>query len=698
MKWARCWPLLLCLACRNAEQKPVPSVASAAARPGSATLLAVQQAEYTRRPSAIPKQAYSDADVITRRAAARALARNSEPQHIEQLLELLADADARVVSYAAFGLGRSCAGRESELTAAISLRVATFLNDGKSDEPTPFPAFANALAACGGDAAERSLRAWLALSSELASPAALALGFLAGRQGRLDDSSFVALLDLAAKNPAISSSLYAFSRLAPAPGALRDHAVEQAKSCLSRPAPARTFALHALGRMGAVDELSSLLTREDWSDVELAQAARELSQHGARGQALLSTALAQRVTGEEAARKVAQGRGVSSLLALLETLSSPTETARAALTQLAQLDVPNPAMERRRVVLLRCTAARLLADANVSEPKLGACDPEPGGRRGKLALLWVLNRGKLTGARGKQLQELGRDSDSVVRQAALRLIPAHRELENTGALLAEALDAAAPGVVTAAAEILATHPERSNDARGDTHPEQLVNALVRALRAERFVNNPITRSALVDAAAALGVLSLVDDIQRLCQTPNTTLRSHAERALAALRKSPGTRCTAVAETPPPSELGRLVTSKVRLSFETEMGQLKLELDPSEAPLAVTRIVELARAGFYDGTAVHRLVPGFIVQFGDPGGDGYGVAAAPPLPAEFGPWPLEAAAVAIAQGGADTGSSQLFVALGRSPHLDGDATFIGRATSGWEQLAPGDRILRVRVEP
>jgi cyclophilin family peptidyl-prolyl cis-trans isomerase len=89
--------------------------------------------------------------------------------------------------------------------------------------------------------------------------------------------------------------------------------------------------------------------------------------------------------------------------------------------------------------------------------------------------------------------------------------------------------------------------------------------------------------------------------------------------------------------------------------------------------------------------VHRVVPGFVVQLGDPDGDGYGGSDRPPLRCETSPAAFEAGMVGIALAGRDTGSSQFFVTLAREPHLDGDYALVGRAGPGWERLVEGDVV-------
>jgi cyclophilin family peptidyl-prolyl cis-trans isomerase len=94
--------------------------------------------------------------------------------------------------------------------------------------------------------------------------------------------------------------------------------------------------------------------------------------------------------------------------------------------------------------------------------------------------------------------------------------------------------------------------------------------------------------------------------------------------------------------------------------------------------------------------VHRVVPGFVVQFGDPDGDGFGGPNLLPLRCQLSDDDFGLNSVGVALAGRDTGISQFFVTLRRAPHLDGEYSLIGSAEPGWERLAAGDRILKVRV--
>ena len=147
---------------------------------------------------------------------------------------------------------------------------------------------------------------------------------------------------------------------------------------------------------------------------------------------------------------------------------------------------------------------------------------------------------------------------------------------------------------------------------------------------------------------------------------------------------------------PAPEIGRTLARPVRVVFETDAGALGVSFDPALAPVAATRFVALARSGFYTLVTVHRVVPGFVVQLGDRGGDGFGGSGAL-LRCETSPVPFQPLDVGVALAGRDTGSSQVFVTLGRHPTLDGAYAWVGRADGDWNAVVEGDSVQRVRVE-
>jgi cyclophilin family peptidyl-prolyl cis-trans isomerase len=127
--------------------------------------------------------------------------------------------------------------------------------------------------------------------------------------------------------------------------------------------------------------------------------------------------------------------------------------------------------------------------------------------------------------------------------------------------------------------------------------------------------------------------------------------------------------------------------------------VELELWTDEAPTTVARFVSLARRGFFDGLTFHRVVPGFVVQGGDPRGDGFGGPGWTQR-CEDGRARYERGVVGMALAGRDTGGSQFFVTTGPAYHLDAHYTAFGRVTRGMEHvdaILQGDPMVHVRVE-
>jgi cyclophilin family peptidyl-prolyl cis-trans isomerase/HEAT repeat protein len=134
-------------------------------------------------------------------------------------------------------------------------------------------------------------------------------------------------------------------------------------------------------------------------------------------------------------------------------------------------------------------------------------------------------------------------------------------------------------------------------------------------------------------------------------------------------------------------------SAPRVRCFTERGTFDIELDAEVAPNTVANFLALAHSGFYNGLTFHRVVPDFVVQGGDPRGDGWG-GPGYTIRSEFSRRPYERATVGIAHSGKDTGGSQFFVALSPQPHLNGRYTVFGEVIRGMEVvdlLQPGDRF-------
>ena len=124
------------------------------------------------------------------------------------------------------------------------------------------------------------------------------------------------------------------------------------------------------------------------------------------------------------------------------------------------------------------------------------------------------------------------------------------------------------------------------------------------------------------------------------------------------------------------------------------GEIRIELCPDAAPLTVKNFVSLVKSGFYDGLTFHRIIPGFMIQGGDPLGNGMG-GSSEKIKGEFAQNghknPLKHVRGVISMARAadpDSASSQFFIMHADAPHLDGAYAAFGRVVSGMDTV---DRI-------
>ena len=130
---------------------------------------------------------------------------------------------------------------------------------------------------------------------------------------------------------------------------------------------------------------------------------------------------------------------------------------------------------------------------------------------------------------------------------------------------------------------------------------------------------------------------------------------------------------------------------------TEKGEVQFKFHTKDAPNTVNRIIELANECFYDGLTFHRVVPGFVIQGGDPKGDGTG-GSGTRLKAEFNQRKHTAGTVAMARSSdPNSADSQFYISMDRHPHLDGQYTVFGQVTEGMDvvkKIEVGDKIIEV----
>ncbi len=135
-------------------------------------------------------------------------------------------------------------------------------------------------------------------------------------------------------------------------------------------------------------------------------------------------------------------------------------------------------------------------------------------------------------------------------------------------------------------------------------------------------------------------------------------------------------------------LSRIGTT-VNAVVSTTKGSFTIQLLPDEAPLTVDNFIRLANRNYFNGITVHRVVPNFVIQDGDPRGDGNG-GPGYQIRCEINQTPYGRGAVGMALSGKDTGGSQWFVTHAPQPHLDGGYTVFGTVIAGMDVV---DAIVR-----
>ena len=555
---------------------------------------------------------------------------------------LLSSADFAVRARAALAAGRIA-------DAQAAPRLAQLLDD---EATAGIAAWALGRIDGGADA----LAACLRRGCRSASDAARALAGPAAARRPRTDALVEALPGAAGDAAAFALGVLARSKDVKFPAGT--HAV------LSRMLP-RAGAAYALSRLppGAVDAdllQRTMLEAEPWTR---ALAARAWGKQG-----LPASGLGAAFDDPDWRVRVEAARGLPSSYGPAKTLRAALSRQRnehvlvalhEAAGQIGELvDLP-----RQASLPVRCTAAAArdrVRKSLIDTPGCGA-GQEPQWRSRARAGVLAADLGLVVAARAAL-----HDADGRVRAAAAAAAgpPLYGDLR---ALLSDP----DPYVVQSAAATLV------KDAAASRHA-----ARAAALRLAP-AHGRAAGDSRSDALAALAALT--GPMPQLLPTPNAALAA----ALGAPVAGP---------LPVPVE-ARASPDARRLRLRTARGEMVIELRPDLAPLASSALATLARRNFYDGLTFHRVVADFVVQGGDPRGDGDG-GPGWALPDEHTPARFVRGTLGIATSGPETGGSQFFLCHSPQPHLDGRYTIAGQLQAGEEvmdALQPGDGIVSARAE-
>jgi len=228
-------------------------------------------------------------------------------------------------------------------------------------------------------------------------------------------------------------------------------------------------------------------------------------------------------------------------------------------------------------------------------------------------------------------------------------------------------------------------------------------ALRDAYRAWQADQGTDAREAALTALARFGAAEAADTLKAALADSDWSVRLRAASLLHSLDPSAE---TAMAIRPVPGEPIAPYDSKDLTSpsysphafIETAKGTIEIELTVLDAPQTVQNFITLARKGYFNGLQIHRVVPNFVVQDGDPRGDGSG-GPGYSIRDELNDRPYLRGTVGMALSGPDTGGSQFFITHSPQPHLDAKYTVFGQVVNGMDvvdKLRQLDVIQRVRI--
>ncbi len=646
-----------------------------------------------------------------RMLALRGLGRTGGPVALATLRTALSDPDVEVTAAAAAALG-----------------VAALLDEpGKNDEPsTVGPALAQALARVAPAAkpivieaigrastttSEPELARLLTGAPAIAEAAALALGRFGRRKIEVSGATRRALSELTASpEPAVRyAAVYALAREVVPTGAdpLAARLVDELGERVADDLPEiRMQAVTALERHALVGPRHAIIEQalldRDWRVAAVAAAALTGDRGDDAGRDAVAAVLARRY-GQLETGAPAEAHVVLQALQGLEragdrplVIASVSAIAARAAASTALSPLVRGWIECRALAVLVHGAAVPDYDA-VARCGHGTLDDHL-----RLPLLGELIKDKVgsVASRRAALGTLLTHADARVRAAGLDALPAlweDGEASDHRAAISTLISAiASPDPILAGAAI---------DAAGAVYDKLGANdpALDGAILA-RAAHTPDPELAAA-IAALIGKRTIAGGAD-LCRAGlgGHPVRVQAARACLDAMGEPAPVAAPGPATPPPLDLTvALGAGPVSWRLATTRGEIVIALRPDVAPWAVAAIVTLTRRGFYDGLELHRVVPAFVVQGGDPtmsgsGGPGFSLPSEPGSLAE-GPG-FVAGGVGLADSGRDSAGSQWFAMHSRAPHLDGRYTWCGsieRGAKAADALLVGDKIVKATIE-
>jgi HEAT repeat protein/cyclophilin family peptidyl-prolyl cis-trans isomerase len=617
----------------------------------------------------------SDQEARVRRRAALAIGRVGLPDGVPPLVTLLSDPDPEVRQMAAFALG--------------------LIGDKSARDP---------------------------LVSALADSAAVVKGSAAEALGLIGD-------------PAAAPPIAKMAADIVASGALSQPPSEDAEAARDTPSAAFKLGVFALMRLKAYDDLAGVVVdqsgqpRVHWWPV--AFALQRLEDPRALTPLLALLKDPQPYTRAFAAKGLGATKDRAAVTGLIPLVTDPDgsvaieairslarlgdSSGAAPLIKLVQNAKTEPHVRLEAVAALGSLKAEGVSDALIDV--LG--DPSPPVRAAAIKSLAQFDpEGFVT-----VLSGLDPDPNWTVRAAlatALGTLPPDAGLPRLRTMLPDQEAKVLPSVLAAIAKLhpndggtIAIDQLKSNDpvvraaaatAIAELKPAAGAAALIDAYQRSLADTTYVARAAVLAALKAYGRETALPLLTDALTDKDWALRVRAAALLTELDPASDARVRIrpVPTNHPPEWYSRpvlvLPPVSTQVYIDTDRGSIQLELAVLDAPITVETFISLARNGFFDGVPIHRVVPDFVIQGGDPRGDGEGGPGFT-LRDEINQRPYLRGTVGMALDWADTGGSQFFITHSPQPHLDARYTVIGRVISGMDvvdRIEQWDVIRRVRV--
>jgi cyclophilin family peptidyl-prolyl cis-trans isomerase/HEAT repeat protein len=631
------------------------------------------------------------------------------PPPPSDLIRLLSDPEARVRRRAALAAGRVGL---SEAVAPLSMLLMD-----EEFEVRQMAAFA--LGLIGDPAARPALTAALGdADPTVQGRAAEALGMIGDR----------------ADAPLVSGMVQAHTKA----GALMGIAADDLGYPLMPPAEAVRLGLYALVRLGSYDALAAAALDANGQPVStwwpVAYALQRLGDAKA-APALLSLL---NTPGRYTAAFAARGLGVMKAQAAAGALRQIVEQRQAdvavviqAIRALAAIGDAASSAVLTRIVVDGDAPQTLRIEAMAALGSVAGPD--------SLDLMLDLVSDTSPAVRGAAMRALARldpqtflatlsgldpDRDWTVRSAQaaalaslpdaqgvprLTLLLADKDLRVVPAVLAGLVTAKAPAVDQLLLERLKADDfvVRAAAATGlaDLKLAAAVPALLEAYRATTGDSTYVARAAMLAALNRIDPAAARPVLQEALNDRDWAVRVRA----AMLLRDQGTAAAQLDQAIRPAPPGRPMDEAERQALvspafsphayiETDRGAIEIELAILDAPLTVANFMTLAKKDFFNGVAIHRVVADFVVQDGDPRGDGEG-GPGYTIRDEINERPYLRGTVGMALDWKDTGGSQFFITHSPQPHLDGRYTVFGHVVDGMsvvDAIQPWDIVRRVTI--